>query len=188
MTHKVNKTAKLSRISGTTSENHFWCSVCLHLSLSISASLPLGFRLVALLFSTISAGNRLLSVRTRLLIQELVCTDDGTPFTMLIKVAAARSHRETAEERREEVRRMREREREVWRRKGGMEGLLRWSIPRCKQEPIMANRSSVVRTRGGREAEKLPLSQAARERDSKNKSAAHNLQQNIHHQPIRCLL
>lgn len=42
-----------------------------------------------------------------------------------------------------------EREREVWRRKGGMEGLLRWSIPRCKQEPIMANRSSVVRTRGG---------------------------------------
>lgn len=160
------------------------------LSLSISASLPLGFRRVALLFSTISAGNRLLSVCTRLLIQELVCTDDGTPFTMLIKVAAARSRRET-EQGSEENEREREREGEklwVWRRKGGMEGLLRWSIPRCKQEPIMANRSSVVRPRGGREAEKVPPSPAARERDGKNKSATHNLQQNIHHQPVRCLL
>lgn len=35
-------------------------------------------------------GNRLLSVCTRLLIQELVCTDDGAPSTTLIKVAAAR--------------------------------------------------------------------------------------------------
>ena len=82
------------------------------LSLSISASLPLGFRWVALLFSTISAGNRLLSVCTRLLIQELVCTDDGTPFTMLIKVAAARSRRET-EQGSEENEREREGGREV---------------------------------------------------------------------------
>lgn len=65
---------------------------------SLFQSLPLGFHLVALLFSTICAGNRLLSVCTRLLIQELVCTDDGTPFTMLIKVAAARSEREMAGE------------------------------------------------------------------------------------------
>lgn len=65
-------------------------------ALSLFQSLPLAFHLVALLFCAICAGNRLLSVCTRLSIQELVCTDDGTPFTMLIKVAAARAERETA--------------------------------------------------------------------------------------------
>lgn len=160
-----------------------------HLSLSISASLPLGFRLVALLFSTISAGNRLLSVCTRLLIQELVCTDDGTPFTMLIKVAAARSHRETAEERREEVRRMRDRERERSLEEEGWNGGSIEVINTSLQTGANYGQSKLCcKNERGREAEKLPPSQAARERDSKNKSAAHNLQQNIHHQPIRCLL
>lgn len=64
-----------------------------HLSLSASAGLSVGFHLVALLFFTICAGNRLLSVCARLLIQELVCTDDGMPSTTLIKVAAVRSER-----------------------------------------------------------------------------------------------
>lgn len=62
-------------------------------SLSASAGLSVGFHLVALLFFTICAGNRLLSVCARLLIQELVCTDDGMPSTRLIKVAAGRSER-----------------------------------------------------------------------------------------------
>lgn len=60
---------------------------------ALRALLPLGFHLLALLFSTISEVNRLLSICTRLLIQELVCTDDGTPFTMLIKVAGERPER-----------------------------------------------------------------------------------------------
>ncbi|CAB1454150.1 unnamed protein product [Pleuronectes platessa] len=58
--------------------------------------------LLTLLFSTIPVVNRLLSHCTRPLIQELVCTDDGLPFTALIKVAAARSERENGWKRAEE--------------------------------------------------------------------------------------
>lgn len=47
-----------------------------------------------------------------------------------------------------------ERSRGGWRRKGGMEGLSRWSIPSCKQEPIIANRTSVVRNREGEKQRK----------------------------------
>ncbi len=117
-----------------------------------------GFHLVALLFSTICAGNRLLSICTRLLIQELVCSDDGTPFTMLIRVAAARSERETTGKKREEGSEENEGEKSF---KAGMEGLSRGSILSCKQEPIMANRTSVVRKR-------------ERERSRENPSITHS--------------
>lgn len=63
-------------------------------------SQPLCFHLVALLFLTICAGNRLLSVCFCVLIQELVYTDDSPPSTTLIKAAAARSAREMTGERR----------------------------------------------------------------------------------------
>lgn len=73
------------------------------------------------------AVNRLLSICTSLLIQELVCTVDGTPFTMLIKAAAAaaaRSRREMVGKEEEEDRKENEREvGEVGEGRAGMDGL-----------------------------------------------------------------
>lgn len=72
------------------------------------------------------------------MIQELVCTDDGTPFTTLIKVAAARSERETVGRKGEEGSKENEGER---RRKGGG-GRVEWRVYRGDQY-LAANRSQL---------------------------------------------
>lgn len=79
-----------------------------------------------------------------------------------------------------------------WWRRGEMEGLWRWSILSSKQEPITADRTSVVRKRErekerGRGAEKNP-SITGCWINSRKLWARLNLQQNIHHRPILCLL